>query len=146
MSLYIAVPVKTCTTLFKRGLLRLKRRIVSREDFQPTDSFILKQSFRSFHIYFHLSVDQSLTVLTQLAYGTVIKGSGPCIFDLDPDLLHSLPLRYHAPRDGQDHQLLVILKIKFRSSKKCDLEDQDQITQTQLVLRDSRDSWGEGEL
>ena len=33
-----------------------------------------------------LSVDQSLTVLTQLAHGTVIKGSGPCIFDLDPDL------------------------------------------------------------
>ena len=35
---------------------------------------------------FHLSVDQSLTVLTQLAYGTVIKGSGPYISDLDPDL------------------------------------------------------------
>ena len=35
---------------------------------------------------FHLFVDQSLTVLGQLAYGTVIKGSGPCIFDLDPDL------------------------------------------------------------
>ena len=27
-------------------------------------------------------------------------------------------------RDGQDHHLLVPLKIKIRSSKKCDLEDQ----------------------
>ena len=25
-------------------------------------------------------------MLTQLAYGTVTKGSGPCIFYLDPDL------------------------------------------------------------
>ena len=62
------------------------RRIVSQEDVQPTDSFILKQSFRSFHIDFHLSVNQSFTVLTQLAYGTGIKDSGPCIVDLDPDL------------------------------------------------------------
>ena len=52
---------------------------------QHTGSFI-KRSFRLFHVGFNLSVDQSLTVLTQLAYGTVIKGSGPCIFDLDPDL------------------------------------------------------------
>ena len=59
---------------------------MSRKDVQPADSFILKQSFRSFHIDFHLSVDQSLTALTQLAYGTVIKDSAPCIFDLDPDL------------------------------------------------------------
>ena len=44
-------PVKTCTTLFKWGLFRLRRRIVSREDVQPTDSFILKQSFRLFHIF-----------------------------------------------------------------------------------------------
>ena len=29
-------------------------------------------------------------------------------------------------RDGQDHHLLVILKIKIRSSQKCDLEDQNQ--------------------
>ena len=29
---------------------------------------------------------QSLTVLTQLTYWTEIKGTGPCIFDLDPDL------------------------------------------------------------
>ena len=79
-------PVKTCTTLFNWGLLRLRRRIVSREDVQPTDSFILKQSFRLFHINFHLSVDQFSTVLTQLAYGAVIKGSLPCISDLDPDL------------------------------------------------------------
>ena len=64
----------------------LRKRIVSREDVQPTDSLILNQSFHSFHIHFHLSVNQSLTVLTQLAYGTVIKGSEPCIFDLDPDL------------------------------------------------------------
>ena len=71
---------------FDTLLLMLRRRIVSREDVLPTDSFILKQFFRLFHIDFHLSVDQSLTVLTQLAYGTVIKGSGPCIFDLDPDL------------------------------------------------------------
>ena len=60
--------------------------IVGREDVQPTDSFIFKQSFGLSHIDFHLSVDQSLTVLTQLAYGTVIRGSGPCISDLDPDL------------------------------------------------------------
>ena len=81
-------PVKTCTTLFNWGLLRLRRRIVivSREDVQPTDSFILKQSFRLFRINFHLSVDQSFTVLTQLAYEVAIKGSGPCISDLDPDL------------------------------------------------------------
>ena len=59
---------------------------MNREDVQPADSFILKQSFRSFHIDFHQSVDQSLTALTQLAYGTVIKGSGPCIFDVDPNL------------------------------------------------------------
>ena len=78
--------VKTCTSLFGWGLLRLKRRIASREDVQPTDSFILKQSFRLFYIDFHLSVDQSLTVLTQLACGTVTKDSGPCIFDFDPNL------------------------------------------------------------
>ena len=71
---------------FDTLLLMLRRRIVSREDVLPTDSFILKQFFRLFHLDFHLSVDQSLTVLTQLAYGTVIKGSGPCIFDLDSDL------------------------------------------------------------
>ena len=59
---------------------------MGRENVRPTDSFIFKQSFRLFHINFHLSVDQSLTVLTQLAYGTVIKGAGPCISDLDPDL------------------------------------------------------------
>ena len=64
----------------------LRRRIVSREDVLPTDSFILKQFFRLFHLDFHLSVDRSLTVLTQLAYRTVIKGSGPCIVYLDPDL------------------------------------------------------------
>ena len=29
-------------------------------------------------------------------------------------------------RDGQDHHLLVILKIKIRSPKHCDLEDQNQ--------------------
>ena len=29
-------------------------------------------------------------------------------------------------RDGQDHHLLVILKIKIRLSQKCDLEDQNQ--------------------
>ena len=33
---------------------------------QFTDSFILKQSFRLFHIDFHRFVDQSLIVLTQL--------------------------------------------------------------------------------
>ena len=33
-------------------------------------------------------------------------------------------------RDEQDHHLLVTLKIKIRSYKKGDLEDQDQITQT----------------
>ena len=71
---------------FDTLLLRLRRRFASREDVLPTDSFILKQFFRLFHLDFHLSVDQSLTLLTQLAYGTVIKGSGPCIFDLDPDL------------------------------------------------------------
>ena len=76
-------PVKTCTTLFNWGFLRWRKLIVSRKDLQPTDFFILKQFFRLFHIYFHLSANQSLTVLTQLAYGTVIKGSGPCIFDLD---------------------------------------------------------------
>ena len=71
---------------FDTLLLMIRRRIVSRENVLPTDSFILKQFFRLFHLDFHLSVDQSLTVLTQLAYRTVIKGSGPCIFDLDPDL------------------------------------------------------------
>ena len=35
---------------------------------------------------FHLYLDQSLTLLTQLAHVSVIKGSEPCIFDLDPDL------------------------------------------------------------
>ena len=60
--------------------------MVSREDVQPTNSSILKQSFRLFHINFHLSLDQSLNVLTQLAYGAVMKGSGPCIFALNPDL------------------------------------------------------------
>ena len=64
----------------------LRRRIVSRENVQPTDSVILKQSIRSFHTDFHLSVEQSFTVLTQLAYETAIKGSGPFNFDLDPDL------------------------------------------------------------
>ena len=71
---------------FDTLLLRLRRRIVSREDVLLADSTILKQFFRLFHQDLHLSVDQSLTVPTQLAYGTVIKGSGPCIFDLDPDL------------------------------------------------------------
>ena len=71
---------------FDTLLLMLRKRIVSREDVLPTDSFILKQFFCLFHLDFHLSVDQSLTLLTQLAYGTVIKGSRPCIFDLDPDL------------------------------------------------------------
>ena len=71
---------------FDTLLLMLRRRIVSRENVLPTDSFILKQFFRLFHLDFHLSVDQSLTLLTQLAYGTVIKASGTCIFDLDPDL------------------------------------------------------------
>ena len=71
---------------FDTLLLMLRRRIVSREDVLFADSSILKQFFCLFHLDFHLSVDQSLTVLTQLAYGTVIKGSGPCIFDLDPDL------------------------------------------------------------
>ena len=81
-------PVKTCLTLFNWDLLRLRRRIVivSREDVQRTDSFILKQSFRLFRINFHQSVDQSFTALTQLPYGAAIKGSGPCISDLDPDL------------------------------------------------------------
>ena len=64
----------------------LRRHIISREEAQPTDSFILKQFFLLFHVDFHLSVDQSLTVLIQLAYETVIKGSGPCIFDLNSDL------------------------------------------------------------
>ena len=72
---------------FDTLLLMLRRRIVSREDVLPTDSFILKQFFCLFHLDFHLSVTQSLTLLTQLAYGTVIKGSAPCIFDLDPDLV-----------------------------------------------------------
>ena len=71
---------------FDTLLLMLRRRIVSREHVLPTDSFILKQFFCLFHLDFHLSVTQSLTLLTQLAYGTVIKGSGPCMFDLDPDL------------------------------------------------------------
>ena len=56
------------------------------EDVEHTDFFTLKQSFRLFHIGFHLSEDQSLTVITQLAYGTAIEGSGPCIFNLDSDL------------------------------------------------------------
>ena len=43
---------------------------------KETYFFILKKFFRLFYIDFHLSVDQLLTVLTQLAYGTVIKGSG----------------------------------------------------------------------
>ena len=34
--------------------------------------------------------------------------------------------RSFTPRDAQDHHLLVILKIKIRSSKKCDHENQDQ--------------------
>ena len=63
---------------------------------------MLKQSFHSFHIDFHLSVDQSLTVLTQLAYGTVTKGLGPYIFDLDLDLATksatSLPCTPACPR------------------------------------------------
>ena len=71
---------------FDTLLLMLRTRIVSREDVLPTDSFILKQFFCLLHLDFHLSVDQSLTLLTQLVYGTVIKGSRPCIFDLDPDL------------------------------------------------------------
>ena len=71
---------------FDTLLLMLRTRIVSREDVLPTDSFILKQFFCLFHLDFHLSVDQSLTLLTQLAYGSVIKGSGSCNFDLDPDL------------------------------------------------------------
>ena len=50
---------------FDTLLLMLRRRIVSREDVLPTDSFILKQFFRLFHLDFHLSVDQSLTLLTQ---------------------------------------------------------------------------------
>ena len=54
--------------------LRYSGAGLSREDVQPTDSFILKQSFRSFHIDFHLSMDQSLSVLTQLAFEIVIKG------------------------------------------------------------------------
>ena len=58
-------------------LLRLRRLIVSREDVQLTDSFIFKQSLCLFHIYFHLSVDQSLTVLTQLASGALRAERGP---------------------------------------------------------------------
>ena len=34
-------------------------------------------------------------------------------------------------RDRLDHHLLVILKVKIRSSTKCHIQDQDQITQTQ---------------
>ena len=45
--------------------------MVSREDVQSADSFTLKQSFRLFYINFHRSVNQSLTVLTQHAHGTV---------------------------------------------------------------------------
>ena len=72
---------------FDTLLLMLRRRIVSREDVLPADSFIFKQFFCLFHLDFHLSVTQSLTVLTQLAYGTVIKGSGTHAFlDLDFDL------------------------------------------------------------
>ena len=58
-------------------LLRLRRLIVSREDVQLTDSFIFKQSLCLFHIYFHLFVDQSLTVLTQLASGAQRAERGP---------------------------------------------------------------------
>ena len=71
---------------FDTLLLMLRRRIVSREK-RSTYRLLHSQAvFRLFHLNFHLSVDQSLTLLTQLAYGTVIQGSGPCIFDLDPDL------------------------------------------------------------
>ena len=35
-------------------------------------------------------------------------------------------------RDGQDHHLLVILKIKIISSNKCDLEDQDRDFEDQV--------------
>jgi len=38
--------------------------------------------------------------------------------------LTALALPIPVSRDGQDHQRLVILKIKIRSSKKCDLEGQ----------------------
>ena len=40
----------------------LRRRILGREDVQPTESFILKQSFRLFHLDSNQSVDQSLTM------------------------------------------------------------------------------------
>ena len=69
----------------------------NREDVQLTDSFIVKQSIRLFHIDFHLSVDQSLTVLTQLAHGSVIKGSH-LVFLISILLwLHSLPFHKHIP-------------------------------------------------
>ena len=38
-------------------------------------------------------------------------------------------------RDGQDHHLLVILKIKIRSSKKCDLEDQKSDHPNTVILK-----------
>ena len=38
-------------------------------------------------------------------------------------------------RDGQDHHLLVILKIKIRSSQKCDLEDQRSDHPNTVILK-----------
>ena len=42
-------------------------------------------------------------------------------------------------RDGQNHHLLVILKIKIRSSKKWDFQDQDQIIKIMWSWRSRSD-------
>ena len=38
-------------------------------------------------------------------------------------------------RDGQDHHLLVILKIKIRSSQKCDFEDHRSDHPNTVILK-----------
>ena len=43
---------------------------------------------------------------------------------MPPHYLTPKPKTKGTSRDGQDHHLLVILKIKIRSIQKCDLEDQ----------------------
>ena len=43
--------------------------------------------------------------------------------------------RYSTARDGKNHHLLVILKIKDQIIKHCDVEDQDHFTFSRLLKR-----------
>ena len=75
-----------------------------------------------------------MLVLEDIASGPYYLQGLFCCRDLTREMCLDILRENWSPalttaRDGQDHHFLVILKIKIRSTKKCDLEDQDQITQ-----------------